>query len=133
MKRKKKIIMKHPETKDNRRHLRHHGTPAEATLWTMLKNKQASGLRFRRQHAVGPYILDFYCPAIGLAIELDGQPHFTSEGQEYDDRRTRYINAVTGIHILRFENRVVFEYPEMILAAIHEFASNSNKHNTQES
>lgn len=110
------------QTNDNRRQLRNHSTPAEATLWKMLRNKQVAALRFRRQHAVGPYILDFYCPAINLGIELDGQVHFNPRAQKKDLKRTKYINEKTGINILRFENKVVFKYPEMIITAIEEYA-----------
>gem|GEM_PF-494710 len=113
--------MKRPETKELRRSLRTSGTKPEAILWKMLKKRQVAGLRFRRQHAVGPYVLDFYCPEAKLAIELDGYHHFTPEGQEHDQQRTEFINRATGIHILRFENQVVFDNPEMILGAIEEY------------
>jgi len=114
-------IMNRQESNDMRRQLRLNGTKAEACLWKMLKNRQVAGLRFRRQHAVGPYVVDFYCPDINLVIELDGFHHFTPEGQEHDERRTEFINGATGIHILRFENQVVFDNPEMILTAIEEY------------
>jgi very-short-patch-repair endonuclease len=61
-----------PELKQIRRELRHNLTPAEATLWRCLQNKQLAGRKFRRQHSVGSYVLDFYCPSEMLAIELDG-------------------------------------------------------------
>ena len=63
-------IMNKSDVTGNRKELRNHSTSAEATLWKMLKGKQIAGLKFRRQHSVGPYILDFYCPQIKLAIEL---------------------------------------------------------------
>ena len=77
----------HPELKTFRRELRSHLTPAEARMWTYLKNKQLDGRRFRRQHSIGGYILDFYCPSEQLAIELDGKPHFYAEAIEYDRER----------------------------------------------
>jgi len=55
------------------RHLRREPTDVERKLWYRLRREQLSGLSFRRQHPIGPYVLDFYCPSIGLAIELDGQ------------------------------------------------------------
>ena len=64
-----------------RKELRSNLTPAEAKLWTYLKNKKLGGRRFRRQHSVGGYILDFYCPTEKLAIELDGQGHL-HDGQD---------------------------------------------------
>src|SRR5438552_12976957 len=68
------------ETK--RRELRSGLTPAEAKLWKCLQRSQLSDKKFRRQHSVGPYILDFYCPECCLAIELDGAGHFTENGSE---------------------------------------------------
>ena len=63
--------------KNFRKHLRNNFTPAEATLWQYLKNKQINGRRFRRQFGVDKYVLDFYCPAENLAVELDGEDHFS--------------------------------------------------------
>ena len=59
-------------------------TPAEEQLWTELKNKKLKGLKFRRQHPVGIFILDFYCHSAKLAIELDGGYHLSVEQKEYD-------------------------------------------------
>ena len=90
------------QQKELRRKLRTHGTIAEATLWQMLKSRQIEGVKFRRQYGIGPYILDFYCPELRLCIELDGQPHFTPEGYEYDLHRTEYLNRFHGIQVMRF-------------------------------
>ena len=76
-------IMNKSDVTDNRKELRNHSTPAEAILWRMLKGKQIAGLKFRCQHSVGPYVLDFYCPQIKLAIELDGEVH--NRQQDYDE------------------------------------------------
>lgn len=111
-------LMNKPEWRWKRRKLRHSLTPAEAALWRVLKGRQVYGLKFRRQHSVGPYILDFYCPELKLAIELDGESHVMRE--EYDERRTDYLFRVAGITVLRFENRVVFENLEQIIAEIGE-------------
>lgn len=100
-----------------RQHLRTHGTPAEARLWTLLKNAQVGGRRFRRQFGVGPYILDFYCPSERLAVELDGAAHDGPEHAAYDAARTQHLAAV-GVRVVRFENRAVFESPEVVAAAI---------------
>ena len=106
------------QQKELRRELRTHGTIAEATLWQMLKSRQIEGFKFRRQFGIGPYILDFYCPELRLCIELDGQPHFTPEGYEYDLHRTEYLNRFHGIQVMRFENIDVFCYPENVLSEI---------------
>lgn len=110
--------MNRTEWLDRRRELRQALTPAEAVLWRLLKGRQLEGLKFRRQHSVGPYILDFYCPALKLAIELDGASHACRE--EYDGQRTSYLSETAGITVLRFENRVVFENPEQIFREVKE-------------
>ena len=107
-----------PELKEQRRQLRTYGTAAEATVWGMLKNRQIKGLRWRRQFSVGPYILDFYCPEIKLAIELDGKDHFTESGMEHDMERSRYLEYNHNIRVLRFENKMVWKEPETIIAEI---------------
>ncbi len=106
-----------PAQKPARRHLRTHGTSAEAALWLRLKRRQLGGRRFRRQFSIGPYVLDFYCPRERLAIELDGAVHNTPAQRAHDAERTRHLSTV-GIRVLRFENRQVFEAPEAVLAAI---------------
>ena len=100
-----------------RKQLRSSLTPAEAALWRGLQRSQLNGKKFRRQHSVGPYILDFYCPECHLAVELDGQGHFNSMRSEYDYRRTEYLQKL-NIRVLRFENRLVFENPEGVLHTI---------------
>src|SRR5690606_37295233 len=82
-----KSINNLPHLKTFRKQLRNNLTPAEASLWKMLQGKQLDGRKFRRQHSVTNYILDFYCPAEKLAIELDGQGHFEASQAEYDFER----------------------------------------------
>ncbi|WKV13008.1 endonuclease domain-containing protein [Marivirga harenae] len=110
-------INNRPELKENRKRLRNNGTSAEAFLWNYLKGKQLKSRKFRRQFSVGNYILDFYCPAEKLCIELDGANHFTSAGFEYDKKRTEYLNTI-GITVVRFENKIVFESIENVLEDI---------------
>ena len=106
-----------PELKNQRKLLRNHSTSAEAILWLLLKDKQLAGRKFRRQHSVGKYIIDFYCPSERLAVELDGEPHFTEGGIKHDEIRTNYINGL-DIRIVRFENSEIFDQPETVLADI---------------
>ncbi len=113
-------INNRPELKQNRKDLRNNLTPAEAKLWTLLKSKQLEGRKFRRQHSVGNYILDFYCPTEKLAIELDGAHHFTEDGMKYDEERTAHLNSV-GIRVVRFENRLVFDDPEFVLTEVKKY------------
>ena len=100
-----------------RKKLRKSLTPAEAFLWKQLQNRKFEGRKFRRQHSVENYILDFYCPQERLAIELDGQVHFNKMAREYDKKRTEDLNNL-GIKVVRFENRMVFEYLPQVLQEI---------------
>ena len=106
------------ELKQYRKDLRNHLTPAEAKLWTYLQKSQ-TGQKFRRQHSVGSYILDFYCPQSKLAVELDGYHHFTTEGKHYDERRDSFLLRL-GIRVLRFENEDVFNKLPDLLRIISE-------------
>jgi very-short-patch-repair endonuclease len=103
--------------KTYRKNLRNNLTPAEVVLWKYLKGKQLNGIKFRRQHSVGNYILDFYCTTHKLAIELDGAHHYTEAGIEYDQTRTLFLNE-NGITVLRFENKLVFEHLDAVLHEI---------------
>jgi very-short-patch-repair endonuclease len=100
-----------------RRALRRNSTDVEAALWSQLRAKRFTGFKFRRQHPLGPYILDFYCPARRLAVELDGGQHFEPSAQAYDARRTAYLRDA-GLEVLRFPNDVVFKELPAVLDAI---------------
>src|SRR5215510_2152257 len=92
-----------PEFLDFARRLRRNQTDAEKLLWSILRSRQLLGLKFRRQHSIGPYILDFYCHDYKFCIELDGGQHYTSKGQEEEETRTAFLQT-RGIHSLRFSN-----------------------------
>ena len=110
-----------PELRTFRRELRSGLTVAEMGFWNMVKGSRLDGRKFRRQHSVGPYILDFYCPVERLAVELDGQVHFGDAAREYDHERKLFLKHF-GILVLRFENRLIFEDPDWVLANIcHRF------------
>ena len=68
-----------------------------------MKQKQLNGRKFRRQHSIGNYIVDFYCPEERLVVELDGEPHFDKETKKYDIARILYLNEL-NIKVIRFEN-----------------------------
>lgn len=112
-----------PGQKQFRKELRNGMTSAEIALWLRLKGRQLGGVKFRRQFEVGPFVLDFYAPALRLGIELDGQHHYTEEGMAYDRRRSDYLWRKHEIRLLRFENRLVFESPELVLREIGHFIS----------
>jgi very-short-patch-repair endonuclease len=88
-------------------------------LWTYLKAGQLKGRKSRRQHSVGSYILDFYCPEEKLAVELDGESHAGPIAAAHDAERTAYLQS-QGIEVLRFENKVVWDMPEALLNRICE-------------
>ena len=100
------------------RYLRKEETKAEKMLWGKLRNKNL-GVRFRRQHPLDMYILDFYAPEIELAIELDGSIHKIKENKEYDIERTKYLNS-KYISELRFWNSEVKNDLENVLSKIKE-------------
>jgi very-short-patch-repair endonuclease len=75
-------------------------TPPEARLWVHLRGRQLAGLKFRRQHPAGPYVLDCYCMEARLAVEVDGQMHADPDRAEHDRRRTAWL-ATRGIAVLR--------------------------------
>ena len=96
------------------RYLRHEETKAEKMLWKEIRNRKL-GIKFRRQHPIDKFILDFYAPEIKLGIELDGSPH--KESQEYDKLRTEYLQSI-GIKILRFWNSEVEKNLESVIRKI---------------
>ena len=103
--------------KTKRKHLRNNSTEAEILLWTCLKGKQLDGRKFRRQHSISNYIVDFYCPEEKLVVELDGDFHFEDEVKKYDENRTGFINSL-GIKLIRFENQEVLYNIDNVLKSI---------------
>lgn len=112
-----KFLRNDPALKERRRELRRNQTDAERAFWAHVRNRQFFGMRFFRQYSVGPYILDFYCPALKLAIELDGGQHNQVEGREYDIARSEYLNA-QGIEVIRFWNNEILRELEGVLARL---------------
>ena len=105
------------ELKPFRRDLRKNLTPAEVALWQRIKAGKLNGMKWRRQFSVGHYILDFYCPACRLCVELDGDVHFTMQGDTYDYDRDKFLKSL-GIRVLRFENSEVWNDIELVLETI---------------
>ena len=96
------------EMLEKRKVLRKNLTPAEAFLWKHLKAKQLDGKKFHKQHSIGHFIVDFYCPSEKLIIELDGQVHMNPTSEEYDAKRTKYLENL-DLTVIRFENKMVFD------------------------
>ena len=98
------------------RYLRKNMTNAEASLWHHLRNRALMGCKFRRQHPVGPYIVDFACIERKLVVELDGGQHVDAPA---DAARTRWIEA-NGYRVLRFWNNDALVQQQVVLAVIFE-------------
>ena len=92
----------HPAIRQFARESRHPQTPAEATLWRHLRNRNLE-YKFRRQHTFDFFIIDFYCAEVKLCIEIDGASHLEKEQQEYDAARTEYLESL-GFKLIRFTN-----------------------------
>jgi very-short-patch-repair endonuclease len=97
------------------RYLRQHLTPAEAKLWNALCRRQIAGLKFRCQHPVGRFIVDFYCPSCKLVIEVDGDIH--NQQEVYDEARTEQLQSF-GYRVLRFTNEEVLSNLQTVLDRI---------------
>jgi len=92
-------------------------TPYEQKLWQRLRRKQLFGLKFRRQHPVGRFILDFFCAQCKLAVELDGATHDDPSQRTYDDARTAWLTQ-QGIRVVRFSNQELERNIEGVLLEI---------------
>jgi len=110
--------MREIQKRDFARRLRRDMTDAERRLWSFLRNRALSGLKFRRQQPVGPYIVDFICPEAGIVIELDGGQHARSRT---DAARTALLQAL-GYRVLRFWNNDVLTRTAVVLDVIHAVA-----------
>ena len=105
----------HPVIRDRARDLRRDQTPAEKKLWARLRSSQLDGLKFRRQHPIGRFVVDFYCASRRLVIEVDGDSH--AEQVEYDAARSEWLGG-HGYRVVRFSNREVEHELDAVLEAI---------------
>ena len=112
-----KFLYQNKILKDRRKELRNNQTKTESLLWSKLKNSQVEGYKFTRQYSAGPYILDFYCPKLRLAIELDGAVHKERDSKLYDKDRGNYLKSV-NIQTIRFWNSEVAGNIENVLDKI---------------
>ena len=92
-------------------------TDAEQKLWFRLRRKQVNGWQFYRQKPLGPYIVDFYCPAARLVVEVDGSQHFEPAQLEADRVRDAYL-ASLALRVLRFDDRQVLLETDGVVAVI---------------
>lgn len=99
------------------RTLRQSLTDAEQLLWLRLRSRQLAGCKFRRQHPMGPYILDFVCLEQSLVVELDGGQHALAQAQAYDERRSQWLMQ-QGLRVLRFWNHEVLQQIDEVLVQV---------------
>lgn len=110
--------------RERRRELRKNKTEAEKILWQELRGRKLGNLKFYRQYSVGPYILDFFCPQVRLAIELDGSPH--QEAIEYDKEREFFLKD-KNIQTVRFWNSEVLKNIEGVLSTVKKMIDFKNE------
>lgn len=106
-----------PHVFENAKQNRRNNTPAEAVLWEAIRLKKLDRFRFRNQHAIGAYVVDFYCHESKLAVEVDGQYHTDPSQMAYDEERTKVIVS-SGVSIIRFTNQEVLNNLEEVLTKI---------------
>lgn len=99
------------------RKLRQDATDPEALMWACLRNRRVNKRKFRRQHALAPYVLDFYCADLKLSIELDGGQHNTNEGKQHDKAREAFLRSL-GIETLRFSNEEFMRNTDSVMNVI---------------
>jgi len=111
----KKRLRSFPAAILNARSLRKHATIPERVLWDALRDRRLDGWKFRRQHPIGQFVIDFFCREKAVAIEVDGEVHDEIERASHDLERSRYLE-MRGISILRFTNRqVIDDLPGVLL------------------
>ncbi len=102
---------------ENCKKLRKNQTDAEKKLWSILRNRQLAGVKFRRQFSTSDYIVDFYSPEYKLGIEADGGQHYEVDGRNKDEIRTRKLSK-SGIEIIRFSDIDILNNIEGVCEAI---------------
>ena len=100
---------------DSARRMRREPTHCERVLWRSLRDRRFDGLKFRRQQPIGPFVADFFCPAVGVIVELDGEPHLSRTDE--DHRRQRWLEE-RGFVVLRFWNSDLLDNADRVLDRI---------------
>ncbi len=109
------MIRDHQQTlTDAAKELRHKQTPAEKILWDIVRTKKFLGLKFRRQHPIKFYVVDFCCVALKLVIEIDGSVH-DDKDQAYQDREREFNLTQWGYRVVRFRNAEVIHHLDQVL------------------
>ena len=118
------MLHNHDKLKERRRELRQKSTKEEEILWKQLRGNKL-GYKFKRQHSIGGYILDFYCSKIKLIIEIDGTSHLGADAKEYDEIRDKYFSEL-GYKTVRFSNNEVENDLEEVLNKIRTYLPHPN-------
>jgi len=108
------------DAKAFRRLLRQQSTTAEKILWNRLRDRRFHNFKFRRQHTIGKYTVDFYCDELKLIIEVDGKVHDNLGQANYDQERDEFLSSL-GHSIYRVDNESVIRYLEVVLADLERF------------
>jgi len=106
-----------PEKRKQAHRLRSNVTDAERMTWRLIRARRILGAKFRRQQAIGPYIVDFFCPEFGLVIEIDGSQH-AEDRAAHDAARTQWLES-KGYRVIRFWNVDVLQWPGSVAEAIY--------------
>jgi very-short-patch-repair endonuclease len=119
-------MLPHARSTASARDMRKNLTPPEARLWQALRGRRLSGLKFRRQHPIGPFILDFYCASARLAVEVDGAIHTLGDNPKHDDSRDLWLEQ-HGVTVLRIEARHVLDRLDVVLTEFGRAAAMAGK------
>jgi very-short-patch-repair endonuclease len=115
--------MREPDLRHKRaKTLRREMSLPEVLLWRELKRSSGDGPQFRRQHPLGPYVLDFFCARAALCVEVDGYAHGTDDRPARDERRDRYLQR-EGVHVVRIAARSVLQDPHAVAYGLRELAA----------
>jgi very-short-patch-repair endonuclease len=115
------LIFNRTRMKERRRELRKNETEAENVLWEQIRDRKLAGIKFRRQYSIGAFVVDFYCPSLKLAIEVDGSVHETEKAKIYDRYRQKGIEELK-IKFLRFSNSEIVNDISQVLDIITQTA-----------
>ena len=107
--------------KERRRSLRNNMPKSETVIWSKLKGRQLLGYKFRRQYSVDRYVIDFYCPELKLAVEIDGDSHFQNDVENNEKYRQAFIESF-GVQFLRFTNEDVFKNLDGVIETVRRTA-----------
>ncbi|MFP4599757.1 MAG: endonuclease domain-containing protein [Persicimonas sp.] len=102
------------------KHMRKNPTRAEKILWGKLRKRRLLGKKFRRQHILRPYIVDFYCVSEKLAVEIDGGAHFGEEAAKQDEARDSYLLEVHGVEVVRVSAHDVRQHLDDVLNTLED-------------